>query len=388
MAAWTEERYHHAMRIPWLLVAGWCYAVLLAALVWIASWHPAWAPLLVAASIALHLPVTRSRAAEPFASLVIGISALVFLALRAPWEVATGWVLLALVVAGVAWTLPRRDGGRPDAADLLALGGWGAVFALTPRLVAGGQGGWLAPAVLLFGVLRLCRAGEPQRSAPAPGPPSRDVRGTLSLDGVVIAGSEGLPASVPIDLELRAGDSLAILCDASREAAALADTLAGRRAPLSGDITLDGGPFEVGESSVAVVAPGERFLPRSLQANLGALTSEAPDRNTLAAVHDACSLAEVAAALGDRPLAADGNPLSPFHRLLVLAARVIPSTYRVVVVVDPMPWIDGDQQESWRRAIVRASVGRTSVWCTPDRELANRATHLVEFHHGALRSVS
>ncbi|MEJ2189138.1 MAG: hypothetical protein P8Y93_06915 [Acidobacteriota bacterium] len=290
------------MRIPWLLVAGWCHALLLAALAWIASWHPAWAPLLAAGAIALHLPVTRSRDAEPFASVVVVVSAVVFLALRAPWEVAVGWVLLALVVAGVARTLPRHDGGRPDAADVLALGGWGAVFAVTPRLVAVGQGGWLAPALLLFGVLRLVRGGEPQRSAPAPVPPSRDVRGTLSLDGVVVAGAEGLPASVPIDLELRAGDSLAILCDASGEAAGLAETLCGRRAPLSGEITLDGGPFAAGERSVGVVAPGELFLSRSLQANLGALTLEAPDRGTLTAVHDACSLAEVAAALGDRPL--------------------------------------------------------------------------------------
>ena len=388
MAVGTEERYHQAMRVPWLLVAGWCHAVLLAALAWIASWHPAWAPLVAACAIVLHLPVTRSRDAEPFASVVVVVSALVFIAFRAPWEVAIGWGLLGLVVAGVARTLPRHDGGRPDAADVLALGGWGAIFAVTPRVVAVGQGGWLAPALLLFGVLQLVRSWEPQRSAPGPAPPSRDMRGTLSLDGVVVAGAEGLPASVPIDLELRAGDSLAILCDSSAEAAGLADTFAGRRAPLSGEITIDGSPFEARERSVAVVAPGELFLPRSLQANLGALTLEAPNRGTLAAVHDACSLAEVAAALDERPLAADGAPLSSFHRLLVLAARVIPSTYRVVVVVDPMPWIDAEQQERWRRAIVRASVGRTAVWLTHDRELADRATHVLEYRHGALRSVS
>jgi hypothetical protein len=37
--------------------------------------------------------------------------------------------------------------------------------------------------------------------------------------------------------------------------------------------------------------------------------------------------------------------------------------------------------------VVRASVGRTAVWLTPDRDLAVRAGLVVEYRHGALRSV-
>ena len=73
------------------------------------------------------------------------------------------------------------------------------------------------------------------------------------------------------------------------------------------------------------------------------------------------------------------------HRLLVLAARVIPSSYHVVVVVDPMPWVNAVRGELWRSAVVRASVGRTAVWLTPDRDLASRASHVVEYRQGALR---
>ena len=91
-------------------------------------------------------------------------------------------------------------------------------------------------------------------------------------------------------------------------------------------------------------------------------------------------------ALGDRAIERDGSPLTPFHRLLVLVARVIPSSYRVVVVVDPMPWVNAVRGEVWRTAVVRASVGRTSIWLTPDRELAERADLGLEYRHGALRT--
>jgi len=376
------------MRIPWAVVAGWYHAVLLAALVWVAAWRPAWAPVVIAAAVVVHRLVSRTRAAEPWAGSLVALSSLVYLALRAGWEVAVGWSLLAVVVAGVARALPRRDGGRPDAADCLGLAGWATVFVIAPRLVASDQGGWLAPALLLLAAQRLVRVGSRPAPMEAPAPPSREARGTLSLDGVVVAGPDGLPASVPLDLELHAGDSLGILCDEPSEAASLAEALTGRAAPLSGEVMVDGAPLDVGDRLVAMVAPGELFLPADLQANLGALVHETLDRGTLTAVHDACSLAEVAEAVGDRVMAVDGAPLSPFHRLLVLAARVIPSSYRLLVVVDPMPWVDAVRGESWRAAVVRTSVGRTAIWLTSDRDLALRATHVMEYRQGALRPVT
>jgi ABC-type transport system involved in cytochrome bd biosynthesis fused ATPase/permease subunit len=165
----------------------------------------------------------------------------------------------------------------------------------------------------------------------------------------------------------------------------LADVLSGRRAPISGQITVDGSPLQLGDRLVAVVAQGEIFRAGDLNRNLGALSDEPLGRGALAAMREACSLTEVAEALGDRTLTVDGEPLSPYHRMLVLAARVIPSSYRLVVVVDPMPWVNAVRGEIWRTAVVRLSVGRTSVWITPDRNLADRATHVMEYRQGALR---
>jgi len=375
------------VKIPWPAVAGWYFAVLLAALPWVAVWRTAWAPVMVAAALVVYRVVDRSRVTEPWSSVVVSLSSLVFLLLRGGWEIAVGWLLLAALVAAVARTLPRRDGARPDAADFVAVGGWGVVFVLAPRLVVLDHGGWLAPALLLLAAQRMARSWAAQTTgAAALGPPTREVRGTVSLDGLVLAGYDGLPCSVPLDLELRAGDSLAILCDAPDEAGVLAAVLSGRTAPHAGEIAVDGSPLEVGSRLVAMMAPGETFLTGDLVSNLAALCDAPLQRGEVAALRDACSLNEVIAALGDRPMDADGSPLSPYHRLLVLAARVIPSSYHMVVVVDPMPWVNAVRGELWRSAVVRASVGRTAIWLTPDRDLAARASHVVEYRQGALRS--
>jgi ABC-type transport system involved in cytochrome bd biosynthesis fused ATPase/permease subunit len=249
------------------------------------------------------------------------------------------------------------------------------------------RGGWLGPAVLLIAARGLgsgLRAASGSGADPL-GPPSREVRGTLSLRGVV-ASSTGLPATVPIDLDLRAGESLAVLCDDPVAAQALADTIVGRTRPHAGEISIDGGPPDRHEVLVAMVAPGEPFAVGSLERNLGALRDEPPDRTTVGAARDACGLAEVIDRLGGRPLSRDGSPLETYHRLLVLAARVLVSHYRLVVVVDPEPWVDARRGDQWRAALVRASVGRTAIWITADPELADRADHVHELVDGSLRA--
>ena len=376
------------MKNTWVEVASWLQAAAMAALAWVAVWNPAWAPVVVASALGLHWLTIRGDGAEPWASAVVVLSVVVFLVLHGGWEVAVGWGLLAALAAAVARSLPRRDRSRPDAADFLAVGGWSVVFILAPRLVGVEFGGWLAPGVLLYAALCLGRTGTDIIEKELVGPPSREVRGTVSLNSVVIAGPDELPRSVPIELELRAGDSVAVLCDAPEEATALADILSGRRAPHSGEISIDGAPMKVGERLVAVVAPGADLVAGDLLTNLSILSEARLDRGAVAALHDACSLNEVTEALRGRRLTGDGTPLSPYHKLLVLAARVIPSPYRVLVVVDPMPWVNAVRGELWRSAVVRASVGRTAIWLTPDRDLAARASLVLEYRQGALRQVS
>jgi len=317
------------------------------------------------------------------------MSSLAFIIVSGGWAIAGAWLGLAVAVWLIAVFLPRPHGARPDSADVLALVGWGIAFAFGQGLMDVDRGGWLAPGVLLLAVRGLAAVmpAVANVGCHAPTPPTREVRGTISLRGVVAPSPDGSPRTVPIDLELRAGESLAVLCDSAVDREILADVLSGRVAPIHGEMAIDGVPIEPDDRLVAVVAPGERFVAGSIEHNVGALSEDVPGRATLMAVSEACGLDEVAGAAGEAVLAPDGAPLEPVHRLLLLAARVIPSDYRIVVVVDPMPWVNAVAGQRWRSAVVRASVGRTAVWITPDRELATRADRVVQFRENALRAV-
>ena len=161
------------MKIPWPVVAGWYHAALLAALVWVAAWKPGWAPVVAAAALAVHGLVDRTRVIEPWTGGLVAVSATVFLLFRGGWELALGWLLLTFLVAAVARAMPRPDGSRPDAADYLAIGGWGVVFALAPRLIVFDNGGWLAPALLILAAQRVARMPTLPSSPLQPGPPGQ-----------------------------------------------------------------------------------------------------------------------------------------------------------------------------------------------------------------------
>jgi ABC-type transport system involved in cytochrome bd biosynthesis fused ATPase/permease subunit len=316
------------------------------------------------------------------------VSSAIFILAMAGWRGSVWlWVFLGVVVAVTARSTGQRDGHRPDAADGMAMLGWALPFAVEPGLLAHEAGGWMAPALIVMTARQLGSITmSTSRTVPAEiGPPLREVRGTLSLR-LVVPSAGGLPATVPIDLDLRAGESLAILCDDQVLAQSLADVLSGRVRPHSGEVLVDGAELRPGERLVSVIAPGEGFVPGSLDGNLAVSRDDEPDRATIHAARDACGLSGVIDELDGRPLAADGSPLSPFHRSLVLAARALVSHCRILVVVDGSLWIDARSKAIWRAAVVRASVGRTAIWITDDAELADRADHVHDLVDGAMRT--
>jgi hypothetical protein len=369
------------------VAAGWYHGVLLAALPWVAALRPEWAPVVAAALVAGMLLAGRGRAAGPWPGAACVASALIFLALRGGLLVTVGWLLLAAAVAALAWPGGRRGGATRLVSALVGLTGWSVALLAVPGLVTIERGGWLAPAVLLLAARdAVVSAAWAYAAASGPlQPPTREARGTLSVRSLVVAGTDGLPCSVPLELELRAGDSVAVLYAAEGEAWALAETLAGRRRPAAGEVAIDGTPLEAGDRLVAVVAAGEPLVAGGLEDNLTALCDEHPGRSTIGAVIEACGLDEVAEALDGAPISADGAPLELVHRLQLAVARVIPSDYRLLVVVDPSPWADAHRRMHWHRSVVRASVGRTAIWFTADRELASRADRAMVLSHGNLR---
>jgi len=370
------------------LLLVWAATVLAAALPWLSLWRGELAAVAAVLALAAGRGAPARTPGWPWRLALLALSGTGFLAWRGGAAVLVAWLAPTALAGIAAWALPVRAERRPSAADLIALAGWAGLQLAWPPTGAGI--GWIAGG-LLVGAARLAGselAGGARIPVPPLGPPTREVRGTFSARAMVVGGDDGLPRSVPLELELRAGDSIAVLCDSLMDGQPLAETLAGRRPSLGGEVAIDGEPLVPSDRLVALVAPGEALVEGGLDANLAVLVGTPLEPAALAAVREACSLDEVAAALGGRMLQVDGQPLSAFHALLLLAARVIPSHYRVLVVLDPMPWVNAVRGELWRAALVRASVGRTALWITADRTLAERADRVVVYRSGSLRPVA
>lgn len=375
------------MKRSWTIVIGWVHTALASLVPWIGLKAMAWVPATLVVLVVLQRPAVRNRYGEPWRSLTIALSAFVALGMAGGWLVACSWMALAGVTAALAAAVPELRGvARPDTIDLGVAVVGATAFALQPQLLTASGGGWIAPVLLFVASRRAVVVWASQRSGQSMdfGPPDREVRGTLSFFGAV-ADEHGLLRTSPIDLEVRAGSSIAILCDDQQEAADLAETLCGRRLPAKGQLSVDGVPLQPGDRLVAVVAMGEVFLSGGLDENLEIFSDDALPAGARAAVFEACSLSEVEDSLNGRFLEVDGRPLCLLHRFLVQAARVLVSHYRIVVVLDPMPWVNPIRAELWRSAVVRASVGRTAVWLTADRSLATRADRVLELRHGTLK---
>ncbi len=367
---------------------GWYHAVAAALIPWSAVVRPQWAGVPLVLALIAHRAAMRSREGEPWRSTIILVSAAGALVFSGGWAFAGMWVLAAVGVAIAAVVLPNGVGGlRPDLLDVAAGTAVAVVAGINPESFGSG-GGWAAAAILLLAARRTAGVVVRERRIASGrlrfGPPDREARGTVGLSGTVAA-SDGLPRTAPLELEVRSGSSLAILSDDGVESGDLFQTLTGRRPPLEGQFCIDGVPLESDAALVAAVAPGEVFLEGSLWDNVGALGDTPLDGDRKLAVRDACALGEIEDFLGDRVLGSDGSPLDPHHRLMVQLARVLVSSYRVIVVLDPMVWVNPVRGELWRAAVVRASVGRTAIWITPDRELASRAERTVVLRHGTLK---
>lgn len=368
-------------------VVSWIFSLGLAGLPIVVLYAARWAPLLILILLPLHRMAHTSRAGEPLRSFVICVSSIAVIILSRGWLAGGLSVLGFCAVGASAWLGAGWPGGRrPDAPDFLLIGLITLDLTLHPSRVNS-----LAWVPLLIGGFAARRAFrillKGRRRETELGPPSREIRGTLSFSGILL-GQDGLPRSSYLDLELRAGSSLALLCDSIEEAALLGEHLSGRQQSDGVQLCLDGEPPGPADKLCAYISRGERYYPGSLDANLGVFLDEDLGPGPRSGIWQACSLDEVAIELDGATMNSDGSPLSHFHRMLVQAARIIPSTYRVLIAVDPMPWVNAVRGGLWRAALLRACLGRTSIVLTADRELAACMDRVMYFRHGSLRDAN
>ncbi len=319
---------------------------------------------------------------DPWAGGLEALSGLVAVGVATGWRGAGAWLAGAAVVAVLA-AFEGASPRRREVVGRLALGAWALSFVVWPGQLAGVMA-WAGGGVLLMGVRRVGLAynwGRTRQNKTVLGPPTRDIRGELELREVVGAAPSGLAATRPVSLRLEPGQSAALLLDRVSATGPIVEAIRGLRAPAEGTVLIDGLAVESDERLVAVVGPGEPMLPGGVDENLGALCDEPVQDSQHVAAREACSLGEVSTTIAEE---GQDEGLLWLHRLLLQAARVMVSHYRIVVVLDPSPWVNTVRGEIWRRAVVRASVGRTALWMTSDRELAGRADRVFVMKAGSI----
>jgi len=373
-----------SMEIQRSAVLGWYHALAVSSLPFIILFAPRWLPLLILVILPAQAIAPSIRSFGIYRNLLILCSSLIAVFIGSTWKIAGASLLAAILVAVTAWASEAwPTGRRPDAADFLLTAFIGAFLILHPDSLQSLM--WLAPVLASLSARNILKlASDHRHKAPSLGPPDREIRGTLSFSGV-IAGDDGLPRSSPLDLEVLSGTSLGLLCDTPSDAALLAEYLAGRRQSPGAQLSLDGIPLLREDHLSVLIAQGEPFCKGDLLPNLEVFLSDSLSKGAEAAIWEACALNEVVTELDGRQLMTDGHPLNHYHRMLVQTARVIPSSYRVLIVHDPMPWVNPVRGGLWRAALLRACLGRTAIVLTADQELAFCMDRIMYFRHGSLR---
>ncbi len=363
-------------------ILGWLSALLLAAVPWVGWLAAAAAPLVAVAALLLTPPWRIRLGVDPWAGGIEALSGLAAVGVAMGWQAAAGWLAGGTVVAVLA-AFEGTGLRRREVTGRLALGAWALSFLLWPGQLTGVMA-WTGGGLLLIGARRAGLAfnwARTREKTPVLGPPTREIRGELELRDMVGAAPSGLAATRPVRLSLEPGQSVALLLDRVSSAGPIVEAVRGLCAPTEGTVLIDGAAVDGEERLVAVVALGEPMLPGGVEENLAALCDTPVPESQQVAAREACSLSEVSTTIAESN---QNGGLVTLHRLLLQAARVMVSHYRIVVVLDPSPWVNSVRGEIWRRAVVRASVGRTALWMTADRELARRADRVFVMKAGAL----
>jgi ABC-type sugar transport system ATPase subunit len=186
----------------------------------------------------------------------------------------------------------------------------------------------------------------------------------------------------PLDLDVAAGETFAVLGPSGSGKSTLVRLLAGLDPPDAGTVSLDGrdagglGPVERGVAVAFDDAPlhGHLDVAANLRLGLGALGASGTE----------ASLATAIAAFGIEPLLArQPETLSAGERRRVALARAIARRPRLLLLDEPLGHLDGPARLSLREALRAAlgDLGATTFLVTHDHEVATGLAARIGFLH-------
>jgi ATP-binding cassette subfamily B protein len=218
------------------------------------------------------------------------------------------------------------------------------------------------------------------------------VRGAISFHDVSVR-REGsaAPALDGIDLEIAAGESLAVLGRIGSGKSTLLQLLVRLLDPSSGRIEIDGiavqdWPLAELRRAVAFV-PQEPFLfSESVRENLSYDDPTRPLERVRAAA-EAADFAEAVARFPngyDTEVGERGVLLSGGQRQRLTLARALIREAPVLLLDDPFASVDGETEERILAKLTRLRAGRTTIWVTHRLSAARAAQRVVVLDHGRI----
>jgi len=302
-------------------------------------------------------------------------------------------ILGAAALALTLWYAQRRiDAGAltPDA----FVSFFTALFLLY-RPVKGLGDAFHAVQTALAGLDRLqVLLGAPAAGPGRAGAPTRRV----VSERVVLSGVRAAyaPSSEPVldgvDLEIRAGDTVAVVGPSGAGKTTLLNVLRGFLAPSSGEILVDGESLDAGPEaarSLFAPVPQEPFLfDDTIRANVRCGRLDAAD-GEVAGACEAAGVSEFAEELErgiDTPVGPRGSALSVGQRQRVCLARALLSRAPILLLDEVTASLDGETESALVEGLRSRLAGRTVLAVTHRLSTARVANRIALLEDGRIRA--
>jgi ATP-binding cassette subfamily B protein len=221
--------------------------------------------------------------------------------------------------------------------------------------------------------------------------PLPPVAGAVRLSGVRFAYLPGREVLRGIDLDIRAGETVAVVGPTGHGKSTLVNLLTRFYDPVAGTVAIDGHDLRtVTQASlrrqVAVVPQDNVLFSGTIRENLRLARPGASDRELDAAVA-ALGADEVLLALPqglDTPCGPGGAALSLGQRQLVCLVRAFVADPRVLVLDEATSAVDIHTERRIRRALARLCEGRTAVIVAHRLATVRDADRIVVIEHGVI----
>ena len=236
---------------------------------------------------------------------------------------------------------------------------------------------------------RIQHASEPDKRSTAVA--KSRFKGRIAFSRVTFGYEPGRNVLCELDLDIHAGETIAIFSDDGHSRSALIELLMGTRQPEIGQVLIDGQDIqEIARESlhgqIALVTQGNDILGARIR---DSLTSDKPD---------ACEAEIVSAAMaanahgfisrlpgGYATCTREHGPgLSASERRRISIARAHLQNAPIVILEEPLAGLDAEGEDAVRVAFLRLIERRTSIVCTHDLATALLADRILTFIGGRL----